>query len=64
MPCMNKGLLEWAKQDDKHFTEYLIKVDKNNYITNETDDPEGEDKLFSFGEIMESIKNEIIYVEM
>ena len=45
---MNKGLLEWAKQDNKHFT----------------DDPQGEDKLFSFGEIIESIKNEIIYVEM
>lgn len=51
------GLIEWAK--DKTFTEYLVKVDRNSYITSEDET----ESLFSFGEIMQTIKREIIYVE-
>ena len=53
-----------AKYKNSKFTEYIKEVDPNSYITNEEDDPTGEEKLFSFGEIMESVKNEIIYVEV
>lgn len=55
--CYNGGLIEWAK--DKEFTEYLVKVDRNSYITSEDET----ESLFSFGEIMQTIKREIIYVE-
>ena len=37
------GLIEWAK--DKTFTEYLVKVDRNSYITSEDET----ESLFSFG---------------
>ena len=42
---------------DCTFTEYIHEVDPNSYITND-----GE-KLFSFGEVKETIKREIIYVK-
>ncbi len=42
------------------FTEYIVEIDRNSYI--ESDD--GEDKLFSFGEIMTPVKREIVYVEI
>ena len=42
---------------DSKFTEYIQEVDPNSYITND-----GE-KLFSFGEVKETIKKEIIYVK-
>ncbi len=49
------GLVEKFK--DSTFTEYLINVDRNSYIT------EDDESLFSFGEIMEPIKRELIYIE-
>lgn len=55
--CLSGGLIEWAK--DKEFTEYLVKVDRNSYVTSEDET----ESLFSFGEIMQTIKREIIYVE-
>ncbi|MCI9365483.1 MAG: hypothetical protein HFJ54_02455 [Clostridia bacterium] len=51
------GLIEWA--GDLRFTEYLVNVDRNNYISSE----DGTEKLFSFGEIMQPIKKELIYVQ-
>lgn len=42
---------------DSTFTEYLVEVDRNKYIT------DGDESLFSFGEIMQTIKKEIVYVE-
>lgn len=53
--CINNGLI--ANFEGSTFTEYLIKVDRNTYITND------DERLFSFGEIMEPIKNELIYIE-
>lgn len=50
-----KGLI--ANFENSQFTEYLVKVDRNSYITND------DESLFSFGEIMEPIKKELIYVE-
>lgn len=50
-----KGLI--ANFEGSRFTEYLIEVDRNSYITND------DESLFSFGEIMEPIKKELIYVE-
>lgn len=52
----NSGLLNIFNEDAR-FTEYLIDIDRNNYITAE------DEKLFSFGEIMQTIKKEIVYVE-
>ena len=46
-----------ARYKNATFTEYLNEVDPNSYITNE-----GE-SLFSFGEIKQTIKKEIIYVK-
>ena len=46
-----------AKYKNSKFTEYIKEVDPNTYITND-----GE-KLFSFGEVKETIKKEIIYVK-
>ncbi len=62
IPCelngrRNLGLIKWA--EGKTFTEYLVKVDRNNYIYSE----DGTESLFSFGEIMSAIKNELVYVE-
>ena len=51
----NKGLFENFKNST--FTEYLIEIDRNEYISNE------DEKLFSFGEIMLPIKNELVYIE-
>ena len=56
--CINGGLINYF--DGKKFTEYLIEVDRNNYIYSEDND----EKLFSFGEIMQTIKKELIYVEI
>ncbi len=42
---------------DSKFTEYMINVDNNSYIT------EDDENLFSFGEIMEPIKKELVYVQ-
>lgn len=56
--CINGGLL--AHFNGKKFTEYLIEIDRNNYIYSE----DKEEKLFSFGEIMQTIKKELIYVEI
>lgn len=50
-----RGLI--ANFENSNFTEYLIEVDRNSYITND------DESLFSFGEIMEPIKKELIYVE-
>jgi len=50
-----RGLIENFK--NSRFTEYLVEVDRNSYITNE------DESLFSFGEIMEPIKKELIYIE-
>lgn len=57
-PCIADGLIKKYGAGET-FTEYIIEVDRNSYI--ESDD--GEDKLFSFGEIMTPIKREIIYIE-
>ena len=46
-----------AKYKNSKFTEYIKEVDPNSYITND-----GE-KLFSFGEVKETIKKEIIYLK-
>ncbi len=54
--CVNRGLLK--EFDGEKFTEYLIKVDRNSYITNE------DESLFSFGKIMEPIKKELVYVQL
>ena len=56
IPCVKDGLLNAF--DGKKFTEYLIKVDRNSYITNE------DESLFSFGKIMEPIKKELVYVQL
>lgn len=56
--CIDNGLIKYCKEQDRHFTEYLIEVDRNNYITND------DESLFSFGEIMQTIKKELIYVEV
>ncbi len=45
------------RYNNSKFTEYLIKVDPNDYVTNE-----GE-SLFSWGKVKETIKKEIIYVK-
>ena len=55
IPCITGGLINYFGTST--FTEYLIEVDRNNYITNE-----GE-KLFSFGDVMETIKKEFVYVQ-
>ena len=41
------------------FTEYLVEIDRNSYIRSE----DGDESLFSSGEIMQSIKKEIILLE-
>ena len=51
------GLIAEYKNETDTFTEYLIEVDRNSYIT------EDDEKLFSFGEIMTPIKREIVYIE-
>jgi len=43
---------------NSRFTEYLIEVDRNSYVTDD------DESLFSFGEIMEPIKREIVYVQV
>lgn len=53
----DKGLIE--EFEGSKFTEYLVEIDRNNYITSE----DGDESLFSFGEIMQTIKKEIVYVE-
>lgn len=45
------------KYKGSEFTEYLIEIDRNSYKTAE------DEKLFSFGEIMQTIKKELVYVE-
>ena len=52
---LKKGLI--ANFENSKFTEYMVEVDRNSYITND------DESLFSFGEIMEPIKKELIYVE-
>lgn len=54
----NTGLI--GEFEGSKFTEYLIEVDRNSYITSE----DGSESLFSFGEIMQTIKKEIVYVEI
>lgn len=54
-PCVKNGIIGTYKSNK--FTEYLNEIDPNTYITNE-----GE-SLFSFGEVKETIKKEIIYVK-
>ena len=55
--CIYGGLIK--NFEDSTFTEYLVEVDRNNYIYSE----DTEEKLFKFGEIMETIKKELVYVE-
>ena len=43
----------------KNFIEYLVEVDRNDYVYSEDE----EERLFSFGEIMKTIKKELVYVE-
>ena len=52
-----RGLLARFKDDSISFTEYMVEVDRNTYITND------DEKLFSFGYIMLPIKKELIYVQ-
>ena len=52
IPYYSQGLIGNFKNST--FTEYLIEVDRNSYITAE------DEKLFSFGEIMQTIKKEIV----
>ncbi len=54
----NTGLIK--EFQESKFTEYLVEIDRNNYITSE----DGDESLFSFGEIMQTIKKEIVYVEI
>lgn len=56
--CVSEGILK--KFENSTFTEYLIEVDRNNYIYSE----DKQEKLFSFGEIMQTIKKELVYVEI
>lgn len=53
----DRGLIE--EFEGSKFTEYLVEIDRNSYITSE----DGDESLFSFGEIMQTIKKEIVYVE-
>ncbi len=58
IPCLgegNDGLIEEYK--DATFTEYIVKVDDNVYVTND-----GE-SLFAFGGQKSTVKREIIYVK-
>lgn len=54
--CVSGGLI--SEFEGSTFTEYLIEIDRNNYITND------DESLFSFGEIMQTIKKELVYVEI
>lgn len=41
------------------FKEYLIEIDRNDYVYSD----DGEESLFSFGEIRQTVKKELVYVE-
>ena len=56
-PCVDVGLINKFK--NSKFTEYLIEVDRNKYIYSE----DREERLFSFGEVMQDVKKELVYVE-
>lgn len=60
--CISDGSTKgiFNKFKNSTFTEYLVEVDRNNYITSE----DKEEKLFSFGDIMQTIKKELVYVEI
>lgn len=56
--CNEKGLL--AEYQDATFTEYIVQIDKNSYITDENGE---KTDLFAYGEIRYTKKREIIYVK-
>lgn len=59
LTCVEGGLIKYFKERNSTFTEYLVEIDRNSYIYSE----DAEEKLFEFGEIMETIKKELVYVE-
>ena len=58
--CYGNGLLKQYGDSDLTFTEYIVQIDRNNYIAYENEENTG---LLVFGEIRYTKKREIIYVK-